>query len=66
MLFAGGTEGAHRAAVLLGIAATCRTPGLNLLAWLTWVSDRVGTFKDVYAMPIEAVTPAAFKASNGT
>ena len=64
MLFAGGTEGAHRAAVLLGIAATCRAIGLNLQAYLTWVFDRVGTHKDVYAMPIEALTPAAFKVSN--
>jgi transposase len=63
MLFAGGTEGAHRAATLLGVVGTCRAIGLNAQAYLTWVFDRVGTHRDLYALPLERLTPAAYKAS---
>ena len=63
MLFAGGTEGAHRAATLLGVVATCRAIGLNAQAYLTWVFDRVGTHRDLYALPLERLTPAACKAA---
>jgi transposase len=63
MLFAGGTEGAHRAATLLGIVGTCRAIGVNSQAYLTWAFDRLGTHRDVYALPVEALTPAAFKAA---
>lgn len=62
-LFAGSTEGAHRAATIFGITGTCRAVGVNSLAYLTWVFDRLGTHRDVYNTPIEALTPAAFKAS---
>jgi transposase len=58
MLFAGGTEGAHRAATLLGVVATCRAIGLNAQTYLTWVFDRVGTHRDLYALPLERLTPA--------
>ncbi len=34
MLFAGSTEGAHRACVLLGIVATCRAIGVPAQAYL--------------------------------
>jgi transposase len=34
MLFAGSTEGAHRACVLLGIVATCRAIGVPVQAYL--------------------------------
>jgi hypothetical protein len=34
MLFAGSTEGAHRACVLLGIVATCRAVGVPVQAYL--------------------------------
>jgi hypothetical protein len=34
VLFAGSTEGAHRACVLLGIVATCRTLGMPVQAYL--------------------------------
>jgi transposase len=61
MLFAGSTEGAHRACVLLGIVATCRAIGVPVQAYLTWALDRLGTHRDVYALPIEQITPAAFK-----
>jgi hypothetical protein len=38
MLFAGSTEGAHRACVLLGIVATCRAIGVPVQAYLAWPS----------------------------
>lgn len=61
MLFAGSTEGAHRACVLLGIAATCRTVGVNFEAYLDWAFERLGTHRHRYALPIDKLTPAAFK-----
>ena len=61
MLFAGSTEGAHRACVLLGIVATCRTIGVPVQAYLTWAFERLGTHRDVFALPVEHLTPAAFK-----
>lgn len=63
MLFAGSTEGAHRACVLLGIVATCRTLGVPVQAYLTWAFERLGTHRDVYALDILEMTPAAFKTS---
>jgi hypothetical protein len=65
MLFAGSTEGAHRACVLLGIVATCRALGVPVQAYLTWAFERLGTHRDVFALPLEAMTPAAFKKSLG-
>ena len=65
VLFAGSTEGAHRACVLLGIVATCRTLGVPVQAYLTWAFERLGTHRDVFALPLEAMTPAAFKKSLG-
>ncbi len=35
MLFAGSTEGAHRACVLLGVVATCRTLGVPIQGYLS-------------------------------
>jgi transposase len=61
MLFAGSTEGAHRACVLLGIVATCRAQRVPVQAYLAWAFDRLGTHRDVFALPLEAMTPAAFK-----
>jgi hypothetical protein len=63
MLFAGSTEGAHRACVLLGIVATCRAVGVPIQAYLTWAFDRLGTHRDAFALPVELLTPAAFKRS---
>lgn len=65
MLFAGSTEGAHRACVLLGIIATCRTVGVPVQAYLAWAFERLGTHRDVFALPLEALTPAAFLATRG-
>lgn len=65
MLFAGSTEGAHRACVLLGIVATCRAIGVPCQAYLAWAFDRLGTHRDVFALPLEQLTPAAFKRTLG-
>jgi len=61
MLFAGSTEGAHRACVLLGIIATCRALGVPIQAYLAWAFDRLGTHRDVFGLNLEDMTPAAFK-----
>ena len=61
MLFAGSTEGAHRACVLLGIIATCRTVGVPTQAYLTWAFERLGTHRDHFGLAAERLTPAAFK-----
>lgn len=63
-LFAGGTEGAHRACVLLGIAATCKRLGVDFEAYLTWVFVRRGTHEAKYAMAAAELTPAAYLRAN--
>jgi transposase len=65
MLFAGSTEGAHRACVLLGIVATCRALGVPVQAYLAWAFDRLGTHRESFGLALEALTPAAFKAARG-
>ena len=64
-LFAGSTEGAHRACVLLGIVASCRAIGVPVQAYLIWAFERLGTHRDLYALPIDQLTPAAFKRAQG-
>jgi len=59
-LFAGSTEGAHRAATLLGIAATCRVLGIDTQAYLAWALTRLGTHRDVYGLSAVELTPAAY------
>lgn len=59
-LFAGSTEGAHRAATLLGIAATCRALGLDTEAYLAWAFTRLGTHRDMHGLSAAELTPAAF------
>ena len=61
MLFAGSTEGAHRACVLLGIVATCRAVGVPVQAYLAWAFERLGTHRDIFGLELEQMTPAAFK-----
>ncbi len=61
MLFAGSTEGAHRACVLLGIIATCRALRVPAQAYLAWAFERLGTHREVFDLPLEQLTPAAFK-----
>jgi len=65
MLFAGSTEGAHRACVLLGIIATCRALRVPAQAYLAWAFERLGTHRDAFDLPLEALTPAAFKKTLG-
>jgi len=65
MLFAGSTEGAHRACVLLGIVATCRAIGVPVQAYLAWAFDRLGTHREHFGLDLEQITPAAFKAARG-
>jgi transposase len=60
MLFAGNSEGAHRACVLLGIVASCRAIGVPVQQYLAWVFERLGTHREVFNLPIENLTPAAF------
>ena len=62
-LFAGSTEGAHRACVLLGIVATCRALGVPVQAYLSWAFDRLGTHRDDFGLALEDITPTAFKDS---
>lgn len=66
MLFAGSTEGAHRACVLLGIAATCRAHGVSFEEYLDWAFERLGTHRHRYPLALADLTPAAFKRSRGT
>ncbi len=61
MLFAGSAAGAHRACVLIGIIATCRAQRVPAQAYLSWAFERLGTHRDVFALPLDALTPAAFK-----
>ena len=60
-LFAGGPEGGHRSAVLLGIAATCQRLEVDLEAYLTWVFVRRGTHRHKYDLSAAELTPAAYK-----
>ena len=65
MLFAGSTEGTHRACVL-GIVATCRAFVIvPVQAYLTWPFERLSIHRDVFALPVEQITPAAFKRTRG-
>jgi transposase len=59
-LFAGSTEGAHRAATLLGIVATCRNLGVDPLGYLAWAFTRLGTHRDIYNLSAAELTPAAY------
>ena len=61
MLFAGSTEGAHRACVLLGIVATCRAVGVPVQAYLAWAFERLGTHRESFGLALDDMTPAAFK-----
>jgi uncharacterized Fe-S cluster-containing radical SAM superfamily protein len=60
-LHVGGTEGAHRAAILLGVVATARNVGVDLEKYLCWVFERRGTWRDRYGLTAAELTPAAYK-----
>jgi transposase len=66
MLFAGSTEGAHRACVLLGIVASCRAVGVQVQAYMAWAFERLGTHRDAFNLSAAEVTPAAYKAATLT
>jgi hypothetical protein len=51
--------------VLLGIVATCRTVGVPVQASLSWAFERLGTPRDIFALALEDMTPAAFKKTLG-
>jgi hypothetical protein len=61
VLFAGSTEGAHRACVLLGIVATCRAVGVpsRLLAWAfeRWTTESLRPRPQIPAPSSLRVTP---------
>ncbi len=60
--FVGGAEGGRRAAILLGVAATCRRLGVDMEAYLAWVFVRRGTHRDKYAdLGVADLTPQAYK-----
>lgn len=61
MLFAGSSEGAHRACILLGIVATCRAQGVPVQAYLAWVFERLGTHRDTFNLSPTDLTPAAYR-----
>ena len=66
MLFAGSSEGAHRACVLLGVVATCRVVGVPVQAYLAWAFERLGTHRDAFNLTAAELTPAAFKRATTT
>jgi hypothetical protein len=66
MLFAGSSEGAHRACVLLGIVASCRIAGVPVQAYLAWAFERLGTHRDAFNLPAAELTPVAFRRATTT
>ena len=62
-LFAGGTEGAFRSVVTLGIVATCKRLNVSFEAYLTWLMIRQGTHRHKYKLDVSELTPAAYKRS---
>ena len=51
--------------VLLGIIATCRALRVPAQAYLVWAFERLGTHRDLFTLPLEVLTPAAFKKTLG-
>jgi hypothetical protein len=54
-------SGIFGACVLLGIIATCRALRVSAQAYLAWAFEQLGTHRAVFDLPLEALTPAAFK-----
>ena len=61
MLFAGSSEGAQRACVLLGIIASCRAARVPVQAYFAWAFERLGTHRDAFNLKADQLTPAAFR-----
>jgi hypothetical protein len=53
--------GAHRAATLLGFAATARNVGVDFEKYFCWALERRGTWRDRYGLPVTELTPVAYK-----
>lgn len=60
-MFAGSTEGAHRAMVLMGIVATCRRTKVDPVAYMAWAFDRLGTRRKRDGHTASGSTPAIFR-----
>jgi hypothetical protein len=43
------------------LTATCRALRVPAQAYLAWAFERLGTHRDMFHLPLEALTPAAFK-----
>lgn len=60
-LFAGSPEGGRRWAILLGVVTTAKRHGLDVQAYLTWMFERRGTWRQRFDMSAAELTPAAYK-----
>lgn len=54
----------HQKFVMLGIVATCRTLGVDPLAYLAWAFTRLGTHRDFFGLGAAELTPAAYARAN--
>ena len=50
---------------MLGIIATCRALSVPAQAYLAWAFERLGTYRDIFDLPLEALTSTAFKKLRG-
>ncbi|MEZ4320834.1 MAG: IS66 family transposase [Myxococcota bacterium] len=60
-LFAGSTEGGHRWATLFGVVRTAQLCGVDVMAYLTWMFERRGTYRARFAMSASELTPMAYR-----
>ena len=60
-LFAGNEDSAHNLAALMGLVSTCRMQGIDPQNYLAWAIERRGTWRDKFGIPVQELTPAAYK-----
>lgn len=60
-LFAGSEDSAHNIAVLMGLVSTCRLQKIDPQNYLAWAIERRGTWRDKFGIPVQELTPAAYK-----
>lgn len=60
-LFAGNEDSAHNIAVLMGLVSTCRLQKIDPQNYLAWAIERRGTWRDKFKIPVDELTPAAYK-----
>jgi transposase len=60
-LFAGSPEGGHRWATLLGIVRTAQKCEVDVLAYLTWMFERRGTYRARFGLTASELTPMAYR-----